>query len=137
MSATPAQRAKLKRRIETAPLMPSEHEEQAALFAWAAVRRKQYPELTLLFAIPNMGKRHVSFAVKMRDEGLKKGVPDIFLPVARRGYHGCFIELKRRKGGVVSEEQQEWIDELTANGYLAVVCRGAETAIKTIEDYLR
>ena len=49
---------------------------------------------------------------------------------------GLAIEMKREKGGVVSDEQQAWIDGLNNAGYKAVVCRGYDEAIKTITEYL-
>ncbi len=58
------------------------------------------------------------------------------LPVARNGYHGLYIELKRQKGGTVSETQKSWITALAEQGYKAVVCRGADEAIGTIKEYL-
>ena len=65
-----------------------------------------------------------------------KGVPDLFLAVARGQYHGLFIELKRRKGGKVSLEQTQWLNELTIQGYLAVVSYGWDEAKGTILRYL-
>ena len=56
----------------------------------------KYPELELMYAIPNGGKRHIHTAVVLKQTGVKSGVPDIFLPV-RRGKHGLFIEMKRKK----------------------------------------
>lgn len=137
MTATPAQRTKLKRRIETAPLIPSEHDEQVALFKWAALRQARYPELALMFAIPNGGARHPAVAAKLLKEGVKAGVPDICLPVARGGFHGLFIELKRLRGGTASQFQRAWILELTKKGFVAEICRGCDAAIVAIESYLR
>jgi hypothetical protein len=47
-----------------------------------------------------------------------------------------FIELKRRRGGVVSLDQQAVHDLLRDQGYRVEVCRGAEEAIRVISDYL-
>jgi hypothetical protein len=58
------------------------------------------------------------------------------LPVARGGYHGLFIEMKRQKGGTVSPTQRDWIEYLLAQGYQAVVCRGFDAAREVIEQYL-
>jgi hypothetical protein len=44
--------------------------------------------------------------------------------------------MKRRKGGKVEPEQEDWIAFLTEQGYLAVVCRGFEEARAVIERYL-
>lgn len=115
---------------------PTEGEEQATLFHWADMVKGKYPELQLLFHIPNGGERRKSEAARMKAEGVKAGVPDLFLPVARVNYHGLFIEMKRRKGGRVSDEQREWIGNLLANGYAVEVCRGWEEAKDAIENYL-
>jgi hypothetical protein len=115
---------------------PTEGEEQATLFHWCEMVKGKYPELQLLFHIPNGGERRKSEAARMKAEGVKAGVPDLFLPVARVTYHGLFIEMKRRKGGRVSDEQREWIGNLLANGYAVEVCRGWEEAKDAIENYL-
>lgn len=116
--------------------IPTEGEEQATLFHWCEMVKGKYPELQLLFHIPNGGERRKSEAARMKAEGVKPGVPDLFLPVARINYHGLFIEMKRRKGGRVSDEQREWIGNLLANGYAVEVCRGWEEAKDAIENYL-
>ena len=94
------------------------------------------PELGLLFHIPNGGFRHPATAARMKALGVKPGVPDLFLPVARGDYYGLWIEMKRRKGGRVSEAQSEWLDALRRQGYKTIVCCGADAAIAAIEDYL-
>ena len=68
--------------------------------------------------------------------GVKAGVPDLFMPVARGGFHGLFIEMKRSAGGRLSDAQNEWIDRLRAEGYLAEVCAGWEAARETVLEYL-
>jgi hypothetical protein len=127
----------------------AEHDEQAAVINWAQFLTGQYPELGLLFAIPNGAKlpyfearsrsgkkyRWSPEAEKLKAEGLKPGVPDLFLPVARKGYNGLFIELKYGRNKP-SEQQVAYLDALSAQGYLAVVCWGAEEAIETITEYL-
>lgn len=115
---------------------PTEEQEQAAVFQWAALMVRQAPELRLLFHIPNGGLRSKTEAVRFKRTGVKKGVPDLCLPVARKGYHGLYIEMKREKGGKLSEEQKAWLDELFAQGYLAVRCDGADEAIGILSDYL-
>lgn len=112
---------------------PTEHWEQSQLFAWAEDR----PELKLMYAIPNGGHRDIRVAVKLKAEGVKPGVPDICLPVARNGHHGLYIELKRRKYGRVSEDQLKWIEALMREGYACAVCRGWEMARDVIEEYMR
>lgn len=113
----------------------SEHDEQVALFEWAALHAGRCPELGLMFAIPNGGKRDPVTAVRLRDEGVKPGVPDICLPVARQGWHGLFIELKWGRNKP-SEPQLDWLARLTEQGYLAVVAWGWQEAAEVIRDYL-
>lgn len=112
-----------------------EHREQVALFRWAQLQRKAHPELALMFAIPNGGKRSISVAAKLKAEGVKAGVPDICLPVARCGYHGLFIELKAGDNNA-TDNQQRWLDDLTAQGYCAVCLTGWDAARNWIQLYL-
>lgn len=115
----------------------TEAQEQAALFRWAAFASGTHPELRLLFHVPNGGSRDPIEARHLKEQGVKAGVPDMFLPVPRGGYHGLFIELKRSKGGVVSEDQRAWLDRLRLQGYRAEVARGWDAAREIIEEYLK
>lgn len=108
---------------------------QQYVFNWAKGMMHKYPELDLMFHIPNGGLRDIKTAKKLKAEGVKAGVPDIFLPVSKQGYHGLFIELKSEVG-VLSKEQKEMLKELNAQGYYACVCKGYLPAIELIEQYL-
>lgn len=90
----------------------------------------------MLYHIPNGGSRGKAEAGRFKAEGVKSGVPDICLPVARGEYHGLYIELKRRQGGRLSVNQRIWIDELRRQGYCATVCNGWEEAVAVIVAYL-
>ena len=116
---------------------PREGAEQATLFNWAGMQSIWYPELELLFHIPNGGKRSKSEAARFKAEGVKPGVPDICLPVARGGYHGLYIELKRRSGSHATDYQRDWLERLSNQGYKAAVCHGWEEAASMITKYLR
>ena len=119
---------------------PLEAVEQAALFQWATAMSRQDSRLRWLFAIPNgTAASSPVEAAKAKRTGRKKGVPDVFLPVPSREYHGLFIELKRRNGRLsdLSDEQSQWIQALTEQGYKTVVCFGWEDAAQTISIYLR
>jgi hypothetical protein len=87
--------------------------------------------------VPNGGSRGPAEAGRFKAMGVKAGVPDVFLDVPRGGFHGLRIEMKRRKGGRVSDDQADWLDYYNANGYRAVVCYGWDEARMEIEDYLR
>lgn len=116
--------------------VPTEAQEQMTLFSWAAMQSGKYPELNLLYHVPNGGSRHKAEAGRLRAEGVKAGVPDLCLPVARGQYHGLYIELKRQRGGRTSNHQSEWLDALSAQGYKAALCYGWEQAAGTIIEYL-
>lgn len=116
--------------------VPLEAKEQEAIFKWARANQTDIPELQLLNASLSGVRLTRGLSVKMKKQGMRKGYPDLFVPVARNGYHGLFIELKRLKGGVVSPEQKEWIARLREQGYLALVCKGHRAAILDIKAYL-
>lgn len=117
-------------------LIPSESAEQQHLFQWARMMSGAHPELALMYKITNEGRRSRANGARMVAEGMKKGVPDICLPVARGGHHGLYIELKRERNSRVTKEQLEWIEALMDQGYAAAVCRGCDEAIRLITDYL-
>ena len=111
----------------------TEKDEQIALFDWAAYRT----DLQLMFHIVNEGRRSVQHTQALIRQGMKPGVPDIFLPVAKGRYHGLFIEMKRKYGGRQTPEQKAWQAALLEQGYAACVCNGFEEARDTIDWYMR
>lgn len=95
-----------------------EHEEQKSLFYWASLHEARIPELRWLYAIPNGRFRHISEAVKLKAEGVRAGVPDVALDVARGGYHGLRIEMKAPgRASTTSDIQLAWHQFLRAQGY--------------------
>ena len=116
-------------------VIPTEEEEQTALFSWAVTQESVHPELKLMFHIPNGGKRGKAEAARFKAAGVKAGVPDIFLPVARGRYYGLWIEMKA-KDGTATEAQWEWMGELDREGYAVKVCYGFEEAVRVLVWYL-
>jgi hypothetical protein len=90
----------------------------------------------LFYHIPNGGRRNMLEAVKFKRMGVKAGVPDLCIPLARKGYHGLYIELKRVSGGSVSEAQRYWLEELQRQGYDVFVAKGADELIKYVKNYI-
>ena len=119
---------------------PLEAWEQEQVFLWRDKMKQQYPILALMHSSGNGLRLTPGTAVKAKKQGLTKGIPDIFLPAPTTTEHGdcygLFIELKRKTGGKVSPEQIIMLKALNAQGFLAVVCYGADEAIETIKDYL-
>lgn len=113
----------------------SESDHQQALFVWAAYSSGQFPELELMYSIPNGA--HVSDRNRKRliCEGLKKGMPDIHLPVARGNYSSMYLELKTPKGKL-SEFQKNRIHLLEKAGNYCTVSKSFEESVILIQSYL-
>ena len=72
--------------------------------------------------------------------GICKGVPDLMCILKKKnGYTVLlFIEMKKKKGGVVSKEQKEWGNELNKiEGVFAIVSNGAGEAINFIDNFIK
>ena len=119
----------------------SEHDEQAALIEWAQSQINIYPELQLLYAVPNQGgsgRAAIIRGQKMKREGMKKGVPDLCLPITRGNFLTLYIEMKDvGSKGRLSAEQSNWIGLLSEAGHNVQVCHGFEEAMNTLINYLR
>lgn len=88
-----------------------------------------------VFHIPNGGSRNKREAKNLKRQGMRAGVPDLCIPVAKRGFHGLYIEMKYGRNKP-TDKQLEWISLLNDNGYMAVVCVGYGQAKETIDWYL-
>lgn len=110
--------------------------EQAALLTEVRIR---YPAAAkLIYHVPNGGHRHKLVAIELKKQGVRAGVPDLVLPMARGGFFGLYIEFKAKPpfDAAVSPAQDAYIQALTDQGYLALVCRGHIDAIEAIRAYL-
>jgi hypothetical protein len=123
-----------------------ESNEQQALIEWAQLQECKYSELRLLYACPNGGWRDAREAARLKKEGVKPGVPDLFLPVpgsmkskltpgARRRYNGLYIEMKT-KGRKPDKNQRWWREQLLMQGFCVEVCYTWTDAKDLILEYL-
>jgi hypothetical protein len=103
---------------------------------WCEWNKNRYPELELLYAIPNGSYKSKASAAKFKREGLKSGVPDLCLPVPRGNYGALYIEMKA-KGGRPTKNQIDWMTRLEMAGNRVHLCFGFEEARKAILLYLR
>lgn len=115
---------------------PKEHYEQRWLIQWIDKRVDLYPDLRMIYAVPNGGDRSPRVAAMMKLEGVRPGVCDLVVAVRRKGYAGLYIEMKERDGGTVRPDQKAWIATLRANGYRVEVCAGYEEAREVVCWYL-
>jgi hypothetical protein len=111
--------------------------EQAALIKELELRLPAVA--ALIYHVPNGGHRHKLVAIKLKGQGVRAGVPDLVLPMARGGYFGLYLEFKATapNDAAVSASQHAWIRRLNDQGYLAIVCRGHFDAMEQIRAYLR
>lgn len=135
-------------RTETLPAakriaVQREAQEQAALFRWAALNARSHPGLDLMFAIPNgaylqggSAQRAAQWA-RLKKQGARKGVHDVFLPVPMGEKHGLWIEMKAPKphSADVTEDQAEWLERMVDQGYAAHVAYGWTEAVDIINLY--
>ncbi len=110
----------------------SEHQSQAAFFAWAA--RQKIPGIELLHACPNGGSRHMLEAVNLKKSVVKAGVPDVSWPVARGGFIGLAIEFKHSDGNP-SAEQRRRITQMQEEGWCVAVCWSWPAAARLLTGY--
>lgn len=114
----------------------TEAQHQSTVMKWTQQPsiREKYPDLKLLFHVPNGGTRDAIEGKHLKQQGLKAGVPDLCLPVPAGSYHGLYIEMKTETGRT-SPEQDWWIAELTKQGYFVEVCHGWQSAVRVLEWY--
>lgn len=109
---------------------------------WAKVTRlRGIIVADFLIAIPNGGKRKLKEASRMKAQGVKAGVSDLFLALPANGACGLWIELKApktatTKAGKPSQSQIDWLERMSQVGYAARLCYGWEAAKVTIQEYL-
>jgi hypothetical protein len=130
----------------------TEHAHQVALFMWASIAKQVETRLEWMHAIPNGGLRDKRTAGRLKAEGVRKGVSDVFLPWPERAedgilWYGLYIELKRIKSsfeetgiarakGTLSTDQEKFKLYARSVGYYAVECYGWKQAVDEICLYL-
>lgn len=115
----------------------SEAKHQQAVIKWSQqpAVRSRWPELALLHHIKNETREGAAQVAVDKAMGVKAGVPDLCLPVARDRYHGLYIEMKTESGRI-SEAQKWWGEKLLEQGYMFEVCHGWKSAVGVLEWYL-
>jgi len=102
--------------------------------------REQYPDIgELLIHPPNGGFRKNAFeGWRLKQAGVRAGVSDLFLPIARGGYFGLWIEFKAAppNNAPVSDNQKKWLELMAAQGYATHICLGVEAAMKVLDEYM-
>lgn len=110
--------------------IPSEYEEQRVVCRYLDFLGLKYVHIV------NEGLRSERTGYMLKQIGMQRGFPDLFILKACGNYHGLAIEMKSQNGRA-TKEQKQWIATLNALGYYAKVCKGYDEARKTIEEYLK
>ena len=97
--------------------------------------RLRYPK-GLIYAIPNGGQRNIIVAKKLKAEGALSGVPDLHIAIAKKGFHGFYIEIKNGKAGRLSENQKTTMEKLQNEGYKCEVCRSFDEFRNVVDNYM-
>ena len=120
----------------------TEHAHQAAFFCWLATQQVD-ERLKKAFAVPNGGERNKIVAARMKAEGVREGVPDVFIPIPSPcgQWHGLFIEFKKpgrenRKNGGMSDVQVEYRDYLISQNFGHFVAYSYRQAVDVSLSYL-
>lgn len=113
----------------------SENWHQVKFFAHCAEQAARGDDrYRCIFSIPMGGARDKVTGARMKAEGARAGVPDIFVAVPAQGKHGLFIEMKV-DGGTLSKLQEVWRERLLEQGYGYAVCYTVDDAIGLLEGY--
>lgn len=123
----------LNRQIVRKPKPRLEDEEQKAVVKFLKIN---FPKALYCASAGGM-RTSMKQAIKMKAMGYVAGFPDLFIYEPNGMYSGLAIEMKRTKGGLVSEEQKEWLKRLNERNFKAVVCYGALDAINIICKYFK
>ena len=113
----------------------TEHDSQTAFMNYVRYREGAIPELQWLHAVPNGGARNAVTGARMKAEGVRKGVWDIFWSYSRGGYKGLYLEFKHGKNKL-TPEQEAFGEFVRKQGYKTAVAYTAEKAIEILEEYI-
>jgi hypothetical protein len=86
-----------------------------------------------IFAIPNGGWRDVRTASRLKAEGVRAGVWDLFFAFPHHSYGGLWIELKNGRNSLTPE--QKTFREQLAGKYAFAVCRTVQEVRDAIMHY--
>lgn len=95
-----------------------EHQIQKAFFNWIELHKSKFPILAGFFAIPNGGSRGKSEAGKLKAEGVRPGIPDVFNFESNARFKGLWIEFKT-PGKEPRADQWAKMKQLRRAGYMA------------------
>lgn len=87
-----------------------------------------------VFAIPNGGKRDPRVAAALKAQGVRPGVPDVFVAMPVHPWAGLWIEFKTAKGRL-SNRQVLYLSLLDRAGYRVAVSNDLDEAWAIFKEY--
>lgn len=123
--------------------VPPEEDECVNLFQWAqTLRWRGRPIGEYVIHVPNgayLGADARTRAItmgKLKAMGVQPGVYDYIVPVPLLACPGLWLEMKRTKGGVVSDDQKAFKRRMVELGWRCEVAKGWVEASHIIEEHL-
>jgi hypothetical protein len=111
-----------------------EHDIQVSFFRWCKLNAHRHPALACIFAIPNGGHRDIRTAARLKAEGVRAGVWDVFLPCPSFMGGGMFIEFKSGKNKLTDLQSEFWT--ILSDKYAFKVAYSWPDAARAVETYL-
>ena len=117
---------------------PLEKEEQQNFVSYCEANNITVVSTQNGFKMPKSSFNWAAYSNSLKRMGMRKGFPDLIILAKNKSqtHEVLFIEMKRQKGGVLHDEQKEWMKKLDEEGYCVGVARGCESAIKILNQYL-
>lgn len=117
---------------------PLESEEQINFVEYCKSRNIIVVSTQNGFKMPKQGFNFIGYSKKLTKMGLSKGFPDLMIFTKNKSKTDSvlFIEMKRQKGGVISDEQKKWHTDLCNAGYAVGIAKGCDSAIRILNKYL-
>lgn len=111
------------------------HDELVDLADRVEAAKSEREELSMYYAVPVEALRQPGLSQKCKAEGTARGHPNVTLLTPKGPYSGLLLCVKA-KNNPATKEQAEWCSKLTIQGFLALICVGADEAWSIINDYL-
>ena len=106
-----------------------EHKLQVSICKWLDFTQDFY-----YYAIPNGGARHRLVAIKLKMEGVKAGVADMFWMLSNNNWKGLFIEVKIEKGSQ-QPNQKAFQAIAISHGYYYSIVRSIDDCENLIKKF--
>lgn len=120
--------------MKTKNTTPLERHEQIAFVQYLEALQKRGYDIIFSATAQSTYTTSIKQKVTNKAMGVRKGLPDLFIIIEDVP---LFIEMKRRKGGVVSLEQRMWHEKINGAGIRCYTCYGSDDAMQTLDPIIK